>query len=96
MEMEELQQFHDDIGWDDLLNGNMKLQWKETQHQYYLSLAKWNTRLRWVRLLIQKLWEVAWGQWENRNEVVHRQDNLITRKGLETINLWIREAFRLG
>jgi hypothetical protein len=32
-EMEESQHAQDDIGWEDLLNGNMALQWKETQHQ---------------------------------------------------------------
>jgi hypothetical protein len=84
--MEELQHAQDDIGWEDLLNGNMALQWKETQHQYYLSLEKRKTGLRWVRLRIQKIWEVVWDQWEHIHEVVHRQENLVTIEEMESIN----------
>jgi hypothetical protein len=85
-ETEAIQKAQDDIGWGDLLNGNMVLQWKEAQHQYYVYLSKWNTGLIWVRLLIHKLWEVAWDQWNLCNEVVHRRENIITIEELEIIN----------
>jgi hypothetical protein len=44
----------------------------------------------------QKIWDVVWEQWEQRNKVVHRQEDLVTIEELEHINVWIREAFRLG
>jgi hypothetical protein len=84
--MEEIQQTQYGIGWEDLLNGNMALQWKETQQKHYILLANQNTGLHWVQLLIQKSWEVGWDQWGRRNEVIHRQENLVTIEELETIN----------
>jgi hypothetical protein len=95
-EIDLIQLAQDEIGWEEPLNGNMALQWKETQHQYYIALVKRNTGRRWVRLLIQKMWEVAWDQWEHHTEVVHRQENLVSMMELVNINTWIHEDFRLG
>jgi hypothetical protein len=71
-----MDQAQNDIGWEALLNGQVSLHWKEIQHQYYIFLGKRNTGERWVRLLIEKMWDVAWDQWDHRKEVVHKQDNL--------------------
>jgi hypothetical protein len=91
-----LDQEHNYIGWEALLNGQVSTVWKEIQHQYYLFLVKRNSGERWVRLLIQNLWDVACNQWEHRNEVVHKTDNLVTQAEAEQLNGWIRQAIRIG
>jgi hypothetical protein len=58
--------------------------------------GKRNSGERWVRLLIKKLWDVAWYQWDHRNEVVHKTDNLVTQAEAEQLNGWIREEIRIG
>jgi hypothetical protein len=77
------------------LNGQVSLHWKEIQHQYYIFLGKRTTGERWVWLLIQKIWDVAWDQWDHRNEVVHKQNNLVSQAESEQLNGWIREAIRI-
>jgi hypothetical protein len=29
-------------------------------------------------MLIQKLWQVAWDQWDHWNDVIHQHENLVT------------------
>jgi hypothetical protein len=58
--------------------------------------GKRNSGERWVRLLIQKIWDVAWNQWEHIDEVVHKKENLFTQEEAEKLNVWIRKAIRIG
>jgi hypothetical protein len=78
------------------LNGQVSTAWKEIQHQYYLFLGNRNSGERWVWLLIQKIWGVAWGQWEHRNKVVHKKETLVTHVEAYKLNGWIREEIRIG
>jgi hypothetical protein len=59
-------------------------------------LGKRNTGERWVRLLIQKIWDVSWDQWDHRNGVVHKQDNLVSQAESAQLDWWIRKAIRTG
>jgi hypothetical protein len=93
-EIQKLDQAQNDIGWEALLNGQVLTLWKEIKHQYFLFLGKRNLCERWVQLLIQKLFDVAWDQWEHKNEVVHQTKNLVTHTEAEQLNGWIREAIR--
>ncbi len=61
----------DEIGWQFLLEGRVSNQWQGVQQQYYNWIASRKTGRRWVSLLIQKLWQVAWDQWEHRNGILH-------------------------
>jgi hypothetical protein len=70
-------------------NGQVSALWKEIEHQYFLFLGKRDSGERWVRLLIQKLWDVAWYQWEHRNEVVHKKDSVVTQEEGEQLNEWM-------
>jgi hypothetical protein len=67
VEFEELDQAQNNKGWEALLYGQVSLHWKEIQHKYYIYLGKRNTGDRWVWLMIQKIWDVAWDHWEHRN-----------------------------
>jgi hypothetical protein len=79
-EIEKLYQAQHDIMWEALLNGKVLIVWKEIQHQYFLFPGKSNSGERWVRLMIQKRWDVAWDQRKHRNEVVHKKENLVTQE----------------
>jgi hypothetical protein len=91
-----MEQVNKYIGWEALLIGQVSTVWKEIQHQYYLFLVKSNSGERWVRLLIQKLWDVSWNQLEHRNEVVHKTNNVVTQVEAEQLNGWIHQAIRIG
>jgi hypothetical protein len=68
-------------------------QWKQCGKKYKISIfCSWG----WVRLLIQKLWEVAWDPWEHCNEVVHKKDNVVTQEEAEQLKGWVRKAIRIG
>jgi hypothetical protein len=32
-----------------------------------------------LRITIQKIWQVAWDQWEHRNAILHNSENLVTQ-----------------
>jgi hypothetical protein len=36
--------------------------------------------LRWLTALIQKLWDIAWDMWDNRNRVLHDTGNSVVRE----------------
>ena len=59
------------IGWRNAFGGSLATLWKEIQHNYYVSLGRRKTGARWVTELIQKLWQVSWDQWADRNMILH-------------------------
>ncbi len=61
------------IGWQALLEGRLSMEWSGVQQRYYDWLGSRKTGRRWVVMLIRKLWQVAWDQWEHRNGFVHDQ-----------------------
>jgi hypothetical protein len=64
-------QKQDEIGWQSLLEGRPSLGWSEVQQRYYEWLGSRRSGLRWLTALIQKLWDIAWDMWDNRNRVLH-------------------------
>jgi hypothetical protein len=78
-DLQELQDVQDDIGWDKLMFGNISVLWQEIQAQYFREIGKQNSRLRWKSALIQKIWQVAWDQWEHINVILHNSENLATQ-----------------
>jgi hypothetical protein len=59
--------------------GNTSVLWQEIQAQYFREIGKQNSGLRWTSALIQKIWQVAWDQWEHRNAILHNSENLVTQ-----------------
>ena len=62
----------DSIGWHQFILGYHTSQFAEIQHQYYLSINRENTGLRWTQALITKLLDVAWDMWQQRNNVLKK------------------------
>jgi hypothetical protein len=47
-------------------------------------------------MLIQKLWQVAWDQWDHRNEILHRHKNLVTLAEAAVITTPVQEKLVIG
>jgi hypothetical protein len=77
--VQELQDAQDDIGWDKFMFGNISVLWQEIQAQYFREIGKQNSGLRWTSALIQKIWKVAWDQWEHVNAILNNSENLVTQ-----------------
>jgi hypothetical protein len=78
-DLQELQDAQDDIGWDKFMFGNISVLWQEIQAQHFREIGKHNSGLRWTSALIQKIWQVEWDQWEHRNAILHKSENLVTQ-----------------
>jgi len=69
-----LEAHQDSIGWHGVIEGCLSTYWMDTQQQYFASIKKRRSSLRWITQLIVKLWDVAWDLWEYRNDVEHKND----------------------
>jgi hypothetical protein len=78
-DLQELQDAQDDIGWDKFVFDNISVLWQEILVQYFREIGKQTSGLRWTSALIQKIWQVAWDQWEHRNAILHNYENLVTQ-----------------
>jgi lipopolysaccharide biosynthesis glycosyltransferase len=87
----ELQEAHDDIGWDAMMVKNISILWREIQEQYYRGLAHRYSSLHWTGMLIQKLWQVAWDQLDHRNEILDQHENLVTLAEATVIAACVQE-----
>jgi hypothetical protein len=72
-------QKQDEIGWQSLLEGRPSLGWSEVQQRYYEWLGSRRPGLHWLTALIQKLWDIAWDMWDNRNRVLHQKEHSVAR-----------------
>jgi hypothetical protein len=78
-DLQELEDAQDEIVWDKFMFGNISVLWQEIQAQGFREIGKQNSGLRWTSALIQKIWQVAWDQWEHRNAILHNSENLVTQ-----------------
>ena len=84
------------MGWDAFLDGSISQSWRYAQ-EYYLEFTKSpKTSKRWVSSLIQKVFEVAWDQWEHRNGILHDVDNKFDKVIAIQVDAEIRRHFRAG
>ena len=62
----------DAIGWKNLLEGLPATQWKliQQRHSKHKHIIH-KTGRRWMRLLLKQLHNLAWAQWDHRNDVLH-------------------------
>jgi hypothetical protein len=79
-DLQELEDAQDEIGWDTFMFGNIYVLWQEIQAQYFREIGKQKPGLRWTSALIQKIWQVAWDQWEHSNAIIHSSENLVTQE----------------
>jgi regulator of sirC expression with transglutaminase-like and TPR domain len=89
-DLQEPQDAQDEIGWDKFMFGNISVLWQEIQAQYFQEIGKQNSGLRWTSALIQKIWQVAWDQWEHRNAILYNSENLVTQAESVMIASWVQ------
>ena len=66
------------------------------QSTYFKWLGVRKTGKRWGAALIQKLWDVSWDQWENRNEALHNTPMAADLSGAVSLNRAISAECHLG
>jgi hypothetical protein len=81
------------IGWHRFFEGWLSPKWLEAQQRYYSATKSSKTSRWWVTALIQKLWETAWDLWEHRKEVLHEQENQVTRSMGMHLNCRVTRVF---
>ena len=91
-------QSQDAIGWDnDFFEGCIAKDWEqEAQDVYYKWCRSRKSARRWTTALIQKLWNVAWDLWEQRNGIVHDAENAEILHNMAEIDDEIRAQFQQG
>jgi hypothetical protein len=60
-----------ETGWKHFFEGRL---WRVLQEKYFLRLAIRRSGKQWSGAIIQKLWDVAWDLWEQRNGILHGKD----------------------
>ena len=60
------------IGWKNLLEGLLSKQWRQVQQRHYNSLRCRKSAKRWIKGLFVRLHNLAWNQWDHRNDIKHR------------------------
>jgi hypothetical protein len=77
--LQDVVQKQDEIGWQSLLEGRPAFGWRLLQDRYLQKISSRRSGLRWLTALIQKLWDIAWDMWDNRNKVLHDTENSAAR-----------------
>jgi hypothetical protein len=95
-DIQELQDAQDDIGSDKSMFENISVLWQEIQAQYFLEIGKQNSGLRWTSVLIQKIWQVTWDQWEHMNMILHNSENLVTQAEAGVITSRVQMELETG
>jgi hypothetical protein len=75
------------------LEGRPALGWSGVQQRYYEWLGGRRSGLRWLTALIQKLWDIAWDMWDNRNRVLHEQEHsahATYHNRLQMSSIWVQ------
>ena len=87
----------DNIGWDNLLEGRMSLQFRRHQKLYYRSTRSRRSVDSWASGLVERLVLLTHSQWIYRNSVVHhREADGLRREEQAELRALIEEQFQLG
>ena len=64
-------------GWDTMLKGFLHKDWRKIQSEYLQFCKSKKDVNQWLNKVIRRIWQIAWKQWEDRNETKHniRENN---------------------
>jgi hypothetical protein len=82
-----------EYGWQSFLEGFVTEDWANIQNSYYRTIQASRTGRRWLIELKKKLWATAWDQWEHRNAVLHKGENVVQHEEMELFNDNITRAY---
>jgi hypothetical protein len=86
----------DAIGWTNFMHGWLTSKWATIQTEHYQRMGHRRNGLRWTVAIIQKLWDIAWDLWEQRNDFLHAHDNPDLLNDMAAIDDEIKQQFRRG
>ena len=76
----------DAIGWKTLLEGVPSKKWKIIQESHYQSIGSKHNAKGWILALVKLLINMAWDQWEHRNDILHRVDKPRQQRALQLLH----------
>ena len=84
------------IGWRPFIGGCISYMWVRVQDQYLKWIDSRKSGKRWAIVLIQKLWDVAWDMWDDRNHTLHDTPMAMELSGGLSLNQAIRQELHIG
>ena len=72
-----------EIGWDSFIEGRTSKYWEAAQAHYYKWINSRKSARRWISALIQKIWDVAWDQWQHRNATLHQEETTASQRRID-------------
>jgi hypothetical protein len=79
-----------------MMLGNIHINWRETHAQYYRELDTTYSSLHWTSMITQKLWQVAWDQWDHWNEVLPKSENYVSLAEIQKVTSRMQEELSTG
>jgi len=84
------------IGHQNLIFGLLSKRWAQLQQLEYDRKNSRRSGKRWAAALVQKLWDVAWDQWNQRNSVLHSGDKISEYFDPDHVEMEIRVEYAMG
>ena len=86
----------DDIDWENFLMGSISQRFAVFQHNHFRHTgSKYYGRV-WATRLITQLWELPWGMWEHRHDVLHNSTTRQQAEQLSNLRRQVRAQFCQG
>jgi hypothetical protein len=86
----------DAIRWTNLVEGCVAKWWEDIQSQYYAMIGSKRSGQQWMVAIIQKMRDVTWDLWEQRNGIIHSKENEATLHNMEEVDVEIWYQFQQG
>jgi hypothetical protein len=86
----------DDIGWENFIMGRISQRFAVFQHNHFRHTGKKSYGRVWATRLITQLWELPWGMWEHRNDILHNGTTRQQKEELDQLRQQVRAQFCLG
>ena len=82
-----------DIGWGNLLEGWIAIEWETMQQEFYTYNHSRRTGRKWSVMLLQRIWQISRALWEHCNAILHQQENIVTKVQEFSLNRKIQRMY---
>ena len=83
----------DSIGWKNFLEGLPSTLWTPYIQQHYTESGIKKNPNRWLLRLLRHLHDLAWGQWDHRNQILHQIDTPRQHRAITHLDTVIAQEF---
>ena len=84
------------IGWLNVLSGFLGQSLVQRQENYYKRLGMRRSGMNWASKLIQHFWQMIYQLWLNRNEVLHKREEIDALSGSALLDIEIEREYDIG